>query len=615
MARLRIKDILKTTPENQQIIVKGWVRTFRNNSFIALNDGSTNNNLQVVVDFNNVPEETLKRITTGAAVQATGILIPSLGKGQTVEVKADSVEIIGDSDAEKYPLQPKKHSLEFLREIAHLRFRTNTFGAVFRVRNSLAFAIHKFFNEKGFLYIHTPIITSSDAEGAGEMFRVTTLDINRVPYTSERISKVCTKYTDSIFGSIEDKYKDEILQIDIELKNYDKELTFKKFIQLDLSAIDELVKKEILKNEKLTTLIKKIYTSLEDSHFYEKKDGKTYLPSWLVASINSARKDIRADYKIWPEETLCLNFYNFNFIQNSLRVSNDRKTDYSQDFFGKSTNLTVSGQLEGELAAMAFSDIYTFGPTFRAENSNTARHLAEFWMIEPEMAFCDLQDNMNMAEEMLQYVIRYALENNREDIEFLSQRLEEEEKQKPQNERSEMTLLQKLQFCLDNKFERVTYTQAIEILRESNHNKKKKFQYLVNEWGVDLQSEHERYLVEKHFKKPVILIDYPKEIKSFYMRLNDDGKTVAAMDILFPGIGEIVGGSQREERLDKLETRMSEIGIPKEELEWYLDTRRFGSNPHAGFGLGFERLVLFVTGMTNIRDVIPFPRTPKNCEF
>ena len=477
MARLRIKDILNTTPTEQTITVRGWVRTFRNNSFIALNDGSTNNNLQVVVDFNTTPEETLKRITTGAAISATGALIASLGKGQTVELKASAVEILGDSDAEKYPLQPKKHSLEFLREIAHLRFRTNTFGAVFRVRNSLAFAIHKFFNEKGFLYMHTPIITSSDAEGAGEMFRVTNLDISNPP-------------------------KDE-----------------------------------------------------------------------------------------------------------------NGNIDYKQDFFGKSTNLTVSGQLEGELAAMAFSDIYTFGPTFRAENSNTARHLAEFWMIEPEMAFSDLNDNMNLAEEMLQYVIKHALDNNLEDIQFLSQRLEEEEKQKPQNERSELTLLNKLQFCLDNKFERITYTQAIEILRESNHNKKKKFQYLVDKWGVDLQSEHERYLVEKHFKKPVILTDYPKEIKSFYMRQNDDGKTVAAMDILFPGIGEIVGGSQREERLEKLESRMSEIGIPAEELSWYLDTRRFGSCQHAGFGLGFERLVLFVTGMTNIRDVIPFPRTPKNCEF
>lgn len=477
MARIRIKDILNLEAKGQEITVKGWVRTFRNNSFIALNDGSTNNNLQVVVDFSAVPETTLRRITTGACVSATGTLVASQGKGQAVELKALSVEILGDSDAEKYPLQPKKHSLEFLREIAHLRFRTNTFGAVFRVRNALAFAVHKFFNEKGFLYIHTPIITASDAEGAGETFRVTSLDPANPP-------------------------RDE----------------------------------------------------------------------------NGA-------------------------------------VDYKQDFFGKSTNLTVSGQLEGELAAMAFSDIYTFGPTFRAENSNTARHLAEFWMIEPEMAFYDISDNMDLAEEMLQYVIRYALEQNADDIAFLSQRLEEEEKQKPQNERSEFNLLQKLQFCLDNRFERVTYTQAIEILRESNHNKKKKFSYLVNEWGVDLQSEHERYLVEKHFKKPVILTDYPKEIKSFYMRQNDDGKTVAAMDILFPGIGEIVGGSQREERLDKLVARMQEIGIPVDELSWYLDTRRFGSCPHAGFGLGFERLVLFVTGMTNIRDVIPFPRTPKNCEF
>ena len=477
MARIRIKDILKTTPTEQTIIVKGWVRTFRNNSFIALNDGSTNNNLQIVVDFNKTPEEILKRITTGAAISITGILVASLGKGQSVEVKASSIEIIGDSDAEKYPLQPKKHSLEFLREIAHLRFRTNTFGAVFRVRNTLSFAIHQFFNEKGFLNLHSPIITSSDAEGAGEMFHVTNFNISNPP-------------------------KDENGQI-----------------------------------------------------------------------------------------------------------------DYKQDFFGKPANLTVSGQLEGELAALAFSDIYTFGPTFRAENSNTTRHLAEFWMIEPEMAFSDLNDNMNLAEEMLQYVINYALKTNHDDIEFLNQRLLEEEKQKPQNERSEFSLIEKLNFCLENNFERITYSQAFDILRECNHNKKKKFNYLIDKWGVDLQSEHERYLVEKHFKKPVILIDYPKEIKSFYMRQNDDGKTVAAMDILFPGIGEIVGGSQREERLDKLETRMDELGIPKDELYWYLDTRRFGSCPHAGFGLGFERLVLFVTGMTNIRDVIPFPRTPKNCEF
>jgi len=473
----RISELLATEAKEQEITVYGWVRTFRNNQFIALNDGSTNNNLQVVVDFQNMPEAELKRITTGAAIRAQGILIPSLGKGQTVELKAKTLDIIGDSDAEKYPLQPKKHSLEFLREIAHLRFRTNTFGSVFRLRNSLAFAVHQFFQQKGFLYMHTPIITSSDAEGAGEMFRVTNLDLNNPP-----------------------------------------------------------------KNE-------------------------------------------------------------------------GGQIDFAQDFFGKSTNLTVSGQLEGELAAMAFSNIYTFGPTFRAENSNTARHLAEFWMIEPEMAFCDLQGNMALAQDMLQYLIRHVLNNNKEDLEFLNTRLAEEEKQKPQQERSEWSLLEKLQFCLDSDFVRLSYTEAIEILRESNHNKKKKFQYLVDKWGVDLQSEHERYLVEKHFKKPVILYNYPKEIKAFYMRQNEDGKTVAAMDILFPGIGEIVGGSQREERLDLLEARMKEMGIHAEELSWYLDTRRYGACPHAGFGLGFERLVLFVTGMTNIRDVIPFPRTPKNCEF
>jgi asparaginyl-tRNA synthetase len=477
MSRVKIKAVLGLKPESQEITVKGWVRTFRNNQFIALNDGSTNNNLQVVVELGLLDETTLKRITTGAAISATGTLIPSLGKGQTVELVAKTVEIIGDSDPEKYPLQPKKHSLEFLREIAHLRFRTNTFGAVFRIRHSLAYAVHKFFNDRGFVYLHTPIITASDAEGAGETFAVTNFDLNNIP-----------------------------------------------------------------KNDK-------------------------------------------------------------------------GEIDFKQDFFGKHTNLTVSGQLEGELGAMAFGDIYTFGPTFRAENSNTARHLAEFWMIEPEMAFYDLNDNMDLAEELLHYVINYALEHNKEDIDFLTTRLLDEEKQKPQTERSEMNLLEKLMFCVNNKFERVTYTEAIEILRESNHNKKKKFQYLVNEWGVDLQSEHERYLVEKHFKKPVILTDYPKNIKAFYMRQNEDGKTVRAMDILFPGIGEIVGGSQREERLEKLETRMKEMNIPVEELQWYLDTRRFGACEHAGFGLGFERLVLFVTGMTNIRDVIPFPRTPKNCEF
>ncbi|WP_158825242.1 asparagine--tRNA ligase [Mucilaginibacter lacusdianchii] len=475
--RIKIKALLQSTQTDVEVTVKGWVRTFRNNQFIALNDGSTNNNLQIVVDFQNTDEALLKRITTGAAISVTGMLVASLGKGQTVEVKATTVEILGDSDPEKYPLQPKKHSLEFLREIAHLRFRTQTFGAIFRVRNSLAFAVHQFFQNQGFVYLHTPVITASDAEGAGEAFKVTNLDLNNLPRTEN--------------GEI----------------------------------------------------------------------------------------------------------------------------DYKQDFFGKATNLTVSGQLEGELGAMALSDIYTFGPTFRAENSNTTRHLAEFWMIEPEMAFYDLVDNMDLAEGLLKYVINYALEHNREDLEFLAQRLQEEEKSKPQNERSEMTLIEKLEFCLNNDFERLTYTEAIEVLKNSTPNKKKKFQYPIEGWGADLQSEHERYLVEKHFKKPVILTDYPKEIKAFYMRQNDDNKTVRAMDILFPGIGEIVGGSQREERLDRLEQRMDEMGIPKEELWWYLDTRRFGACPHSGFGLGFERLVLFVTGMGNIRDVIPFPRFPKNAEF
>ena len=475
--RIKIKELLAVEPQQQEVTVMGWVRTFRNNQFIALNDGSTNNNLQVVMELGKFGDELLKRITTSASLKVTGIVVPSLGKGQKLELKATQVEILGDCDAEKYPLQPKKHSLEFLREIAHLRFRTNTFGSVFRVRNALAFAVHKFFNEKGFVYMHTPIITASDAEGAGEMFKVTTLPFDNTP-----------------------------------------------------------------KND----------------------DG----------SIN-----------------------------------------YKEDFFGRATNLTVSGQLEGELAATAFGDIYTFGPTFRAENSNTARHLAEFWMIEPEMAFYDLEDNANLAEEFIKYIIRYAMDNCREDLDFLAQRLADEEKQKPQLERSEMGLIERLEFVIQNDFERLTYTEAIKILKESNHNKKKKFQYLVEDWGVDLQSEHERYLVEKHFKKPVILTDYPKDIKSFYMRLNDDGKTVAAMDILAPGIGEIVGGSQREERIDVLERRMKEMNIPSEEMWWYLDTRRYGTVPHAGFGLGFERMVQFVTGMTNIRDVIPFPRTPKSAEF
>ena len=456
--------------------VKGWVRTFRNNQFIALNDGSTNSNLQVVVDFNTLEEALLKRITTSACIEATGKIVASSGKGQTIELIAETITILGDSDAEKYPLQPKKHSLEFLREIAHLRFRTNTFGSVFRLRNALSFAIHRFFQEQDFIYMHSPIVSASDAEGAGEMFRVTNLDMNKLP-----------------------------------------------------------------RNE-------------------------------------------------------------------------HGEVDYTQDFFGRSTNLTVSGQLEAELAALALGKVYTFGPTFRAENSNTARHLAEFWMIEPEVAFNELKENADLAENMLKYVIRYAMEKHPDDIEFLDKRLAEEEAQKPMNERAEMGLKEKLEFMLANDFERITYTEAVAILLNSPAYKKKKFQYDVT-WGIDLQSEHERYIVEKHFKKPVIVTDYPKDIKAFYMRQNDDGKTVAAMDILAPGIGEIIGGSQREERLEKLEQRMHEMHIPTEEMYWYLDTRRYGTCKHAGFGLGFERLVQFVTGMGNIRDVIPFPRTPKNCEF
>lgn len=480
--RIKIAELLQSSKTGTTVNVKGWIRTFRNNQFIALNDGSTNTNIQVVVDFENTDPAELKRYTTGAAIGVEGELVSSQGKGQTVEIIARRIEVYGDCDAEVYPLQPKKHSLEFLREIAHLRFRTNTFAAVFRMRHALAFAIHKFFNDKGFVYIHTPIITASDAEGAGEMFRVTTLDAVKPP-------------------------------------------------------------------------------------------------------MNEAGE-----------------------------------VDFSKDFFGRAANLTVSGQLEAELGALALSEVYTFGPTFRAENSNTTRHLAEFWMIEPEVAFADLQDNMDLAEDMLKYVIRYAMDNCREDLEFLSNRQAEEEKSKPQNERSEMSLTQKLEFCLANDFERITYTEAIDILRNSNPNKRKQFKYLIDGWGADLQSEHERFLVEKHFKKPVILTNYPAEIKAFYMRQDDPkegvpGPTVAAMDILFPGIGEIVGGSQREERLDRLTAKMREMHIPEEEMYWYLDTRRFGTCPHAGYGLGFERLVLFVTGMTNIRDVIAFPRTPGNAEF
>ena len=478
MKHTKIKALLASTETISLVNAKGWVRTFRNNQFIALNDGSTINNIQCVVDFENTPEETLKRITTGAAISVTGALVESQGAGQKYEIQVTTLEILGDSDAEKFPIQPKnKPSLDFLRENAHLRPRTNLFGAIMRVRSVLSHAVHNYFQEKGFVYVNTPIITGSDAEGAGEMFKVTALPFDNPPRTAEG------------------------------------------------------------------------------------------------------------------------------------------KVNYKEDFFGKETNLTVSGQLEGETYAMALGQIYTFGPTFRAENSNTSRHLAEFWMIEPEVAFNDLNDNMDLAEDFIQYVIKYTMDKCQDDLKFLETRLIDEEKSKPQADRSEMNLLDKLNFVLENSFKRVSYTEAIAILRESPPNKKKKFNYIINEWGADLQSEHERYLVEKHFKCPVILFDYPANIKAFYMRLNEDGKTVRAMDILFPGIGEIVGGSQREERYDVLLEKMKVLGIDEHELWWYLDTRRFGTAVHSGFGLGFERLVLFVTGMTNIRDVIPFPRTPQNAEF
>lgn len=475
---MQIKELLQQTPSEQQVTAKGWVRTKRGQAavtFIAINDGSTINNIQAVVDAGKVSEETLKLVTTGACVAITGKLVPSMGSGQAVEIQAEDVIVYGPAD-ETFPMQPKKHSMEFLREKAHLRFRTNTFGAIFRIRHALAYAIHKYYNDNGFYYLHTPIITASDAEGAGEMFRVTTLDFDKTPRTEEG------------------------------------------------------------------------------------------------------------------------------------------KVDYSEDFFGRETSLTVSGQLEGELGALALSKIYTFGPTFRAENSNTTRHLAEFWMIEPEVAFYELEDNMNLAEDFVKYVINYALENCADDLAFLEKRLLDEEKNKPQNERSELSLIEKLKFVVENNFERLTYTEAIDILLKSKPHKEKKFQYPV-EWGIDLQSEHERYLVEKHFKKPVILTNYPREIKAFYMKQDADGKTVRAMDVLFPGIGEIIGGSQREDDYEKLLARTKEVGIDPENIWWYLETRKFGSAPHAGFGLGFERLVLFVTGMTNIRDVIAFPRTPKSAEF
>jgi len=473
-----IKQLLQDGKNIQgEITLKGWVRTFRSNRFIALNDGSTIDNLQVVVDFENTDPELLKRITTGAAIEVKGRLVESQGKGQNVELQASNISILGDSNPEEYPIQPKKHSLEFLRENAHLRVRSSTFSAVMRVRSTLAFAIHKYFQDNGFFYVNTPIITGSDAEGAGEMFRVTTLDAKNPP------------------------------------------------------------------------------------------------------------------------------------------LNENGEVDYKKDFFGRETNLTVSGQLEGETFAMALGKIYTFGPTFRAENSNTSRHLAEFWMIEPEMAFYDLIDNMNLAEDFIKYVLQYTLEVRRDDLEFLNKRFLEEEKTKPQNERSTMSLIEKLEFVIHNQFKRVSYTEAIDILKNSNHNKKKKFQYPVNEWGVDLQSEHERYLVEKHFECPVILYDYPANIKAFYMRLNEDGKTVRAMDILFPGIGEIVGGSQREERYNVLKQKIADLHMDEATLWWYLDLRKFGTAVHSGFGLGFERLVLFATGMTNIRDVIPYPRTPQSAEF
>jgi len=475
-----IKEILSSSPSGEIIIVNAWVRTKRiskNVAFIALNDGSTINNLQAVVDLNLHEESLLAKVNTGAAVSLKGKIVESMGSGQKVEINVESIDILGEANPDEYPLQPKKHSLEFLREIAHLRFRTNTFSAITRIRHAMIFAIHKYFNDHGFFNIHSPIITASDAEGAGEMFRVTTLDPKNPP------------------------------------------------------------------------------------------------------------------------------------------LNEDGSVNFSEDFFGKMTSLTVSGQLEAELAALALSKVYTFGPTFRAENSNTSRHLAEFWMIEPEVAFFDINDNMDLAEDMLKYLIKYALDNCSDDLAFLSKRLVEEEKDKKIEDRSPMELIEKLKFVYENEFVRITYTEAIEILKNSNYNKKGKFSYTIDKWGADLQSEHERYLVEKHFNKPVILTDYPKEIKAFYMRQNDDGLTVRAMDILFPGIGEIVGGSQREESYNKLLNRIHELNLPEKDMWWYLDTRKFGSVPHSGYGLGFERLMLFVTGMGNIRDVIPFPRTPKSASF
>ncbi len=462
MNRSTVKELLGTKKRNIDVLLKGWVRTRRGNNqvaFIAVNDGTIIHSIQVVADLAQFPEEEMKRVTTGSSIRIRGTLVESMGKGQKVEIQASEIQVLGEADPDLYPLQKKGHSFEFLREIAHLRFRTNTFGAVFRIRHALAFAIHKYYNDKGFFYLHTPIITASDAEGAGAMFKVTTLDLKNVP---------------------------------------------------------------------------------------ENEEGEI---------------------------------------------------DYSQDFFGRPTNLTVSGQLEGEMGALSLSSIYTFGPTFRAENSNTPRHVAEFWMIEPEMAFYDIHDNMDLAEDFLKYLIRYTLEHCRDDLEFLNRRIDQ-------------GLLERLNFVLNQPFERRTYTEAVEILKKAD----RKFEFPVD-WGLDLQSEHERYLVEQHFKRPVILTDYPRDIKAFYMKQNDDGLTVRAMDVLFPQIGEIIGGSQREEELDKLQERMKELNIPEDELWWYLETRKFGTVEHSGFGLGFERLIMFITGMNNIRDVIPFPRTPRNAEF
>ena len=477
MQNFNVAQLLEANGLLQEIEVKGWVKTFRSNRFIALNDGSTIKNIQCVINFEDTDEDVLKKITTGAAVHIQGTLVESQGRGQNVEIQVSKITILGESDPETYPIQPKKHSMEFLRENAHLRVRTNTFGAVMRVRSALSFAVHEYFVKNGFYYFHAPIITGSDAEGAGEMFSVSTLDKKNPP------------------------------------------------------------------------------------------------------------------------------------------VDESGAIDFKQDFFGKETNLTVSGQLEAEAYAMALGKVYTFGPTFRAENSNTSRHLAEFWMIEPEVAFNDLDANMDLSEDFIKYILKYILDHCQADLEFLEKRLLDEEKSKPANQRSEMALREKLRFVIENNFKRVSYTEAIDILKRSKPNKKKKFKYPIDQWGADLQSEHERYLVEKHFKSPVILFDYPASIKAFYMRLNEDGKTVRAMDVLFPGIGEIVGGSQREERLDVLKEKIAALGIDEKELWWYLDLRKFGSAVHSGFGLGFERMVQFATGMGNIRDVIPFPRTPQSAEF